>query len=760
MTLSLLHSRSALPLAALSLLLAPMAAQGPEAIAEPSDLRIPIHTAADDPVGGAYGIWAAGSDYKASFHAGATFVPYLGKDYPQNQPFHWRTTSVTVGGQSLLANHTPRLSYTDYRAEYDLGEVIEAYDVRSEGLEQTFVINRRPANTGPLVVRGVVTTDLTAAPAKAAHQALEFYDHDGRHILTYGAATAIDAAGRTQPMTTSFAEGQITLTLDAEWLAQAAFPLVVDPLVGAVGHTTGAAIGSLDLVTASRGVLRVWTAYDRWVSAVDADIFGHRTNADGSQRTPFFSDITASWSSEEPALAYNAAASRAIVALVRVFPAFERHAIRFHFHDDNDLNPGTSVIALSSSVTQHDWRVDVGGNHGQNSNVLVVFQRDEGNNQFANTNNSKVLGVFVDMSTNAIGSPFDVSNAPLLDSERPSVNQIATGSLTNYWAVAYQQTSIFALPTSLWDVRVRKVRGDGNVSDALAIDTEPGRHKLAPKIDGRDGIFTVVTTSSTSVEAPGKIDTDVGHQIRATRIYFPGPGLISDVPYGTKVVQSNNDARLRVGDLAYNLNTDSHWLLMFASTVTDNLYVRHIGYTGGTIESRTLASGVAGTTALGAVGFTATDGSYALAYGHGNSNLWNTNTFILPAVATPSLAGTGCSGAAISWSGPQIVGSEFCRVRVFGAPANALHFLLVGTGTTDQPLIGIPGISGGCWLLVPNTGPGHVGVLDFQIGADVEWSLSIPESLSSGDFYFQDFHSDSAFTELFSTQRLQVPIVR
>ena len=60
-------------------------------------LVTPIHTAADDPDGGAYGTWAAGQDYKVSFHGAPTFVPYLGADYPHNQPLTWHLESVTAG---------------------------------------------------------------------------------------------------------------------------------------------------------------------------------------------------------------------------------------------------------------------------------------------------------------------------------------------------------------------------------------------------------------------------------------------------------------------------------------------------------------------------------------------------------------------------------------------------------------------------------------------------------------------------------------
>ncbi|MCA8950103.1 MAG: hypothetical protein KDE27_11420, partial [Planctomycetes bacterium] len=61
---------------------------------------VPIHSAAPD-LGLEYGVWAAGDDYKVSFHGDMTFVPYLGAAYPHNQPWSWRTASVRCGEVEL-----------------------------------------------------------------------------------------------------------------------------------------------------------------------------------------------------------------------------------------------------------------------------------------------------------------------------------------------------------------------------------------------------------------------------------------------------------------------------------------------------------------------------------------------------------------------------------------------------------------------------------------------------------------------------------
>jgi len=739
--------------------------QGPSATRHSGSptARTAIHTAPTDPIGGSYGVWAAGDSYKVSFHDGATFVPYLGKDYPQTQSFHWRTTSARVGELSLVDGRAPKLRHTEFRAEYDLGGVVEAYDVLPHGLEQTFVVRQRPAASGPLVIEGVVTTGLGADAAPGGHGALTFRDEAGRAILTYGAATAIDAAGRTQPMTTRYADGVIALTLDAAWLESAAYPLVVDPLVGAVSQLGGAEIGSLDMVRASEGVLRIWTAYSRFASATDGDLYGHRIDPDGTNRTAFFTDLTTSWSAEDPSLAYNATSNKGVVAFTRVFPnSQDRHAVRVHAHDRNDLTVLTNVMFLAGAAGIHDWRPDVGGTFSgtAGNDVLVVFQRDEGPAQFANSNTSAVMGVFVETGAETIGVPFPILESNLVDAERPSVNQVSQGTATNYWAVAYQRFPTFSIGNDSWDVEARKIRDDGNVSAPLAVDAAANRHEFAPIIEGQSGDFMVVTASSTTAQVPGKPSTDVGHQIRATRLDFPTDGATGSVPYGTRAVQTNIDARLRVGGLAFNSDSDSHWLVLFASTVTDSLYLRHVGYAGDTIESATLFNGANGNSALGAVSFNSADDEYAVAFGSGGSNLWSVDRFTYAQAAAPTVSGIACSAASIYWTGLQLVGNDDCSVRVLNAPANAVHFLIMASAGANQPLNGIPGIHSGCWLLVPNTGPDHIGVLDFQIGANVSWDLTIPAGLAAGTFYFQDFHTDAGMTELFSTQRLTVPIAR
>ena len=162
------------------------------------DFRVPVHSAATD-LGAEYGTWAGGNDYKASFHDGMTFVPRLGRDHPHNLPVSWRTVSVRRGERELLeCGESPVPHGDDYRFEYRYAAFTEAYDVRTDGLEQTFVFTALPG-TGDLVVTGHIDTELTTPDVGPAHQALVFCDDAGNELVRYGKAFAYDARGETTP---------------------------------------------------------------------------------------------------------------------------------------------------------------------------------------------------------------------------------------------------------------------------------------------------------------------------------------------------------------------------------------------------------------------------------------------------------------------------------------------------------------------------------------------------------------------------------
>ncbi|HEX5051957.1 MAG TPA: hypothetical protein VFZ65_09310, partial [Planctomycetota bacterium] len=236
-------------------------------------IRTPIHSLPDDE-GVPYGIWAAGDAYKVAFDGGMRFVPYAGSDVQPAPTWSWRTVSARVGELELATAAAPRLTHGDWRAEYDLGGLIEAYDVRADGVEQTFVLRERPASGGDFVLRGAVTSSLQ--PLAGEGRNVSYVDAGGKARVCYGAATAVDAAGRRTTLGTTVVDGGLELRLDGGWLEGAVFPLVVDPLLTAVTVGSGAQVTEVAVEHDGSFVANVWYAEVR-VTGTDHDLRLFRT---------------------------------------------------------------------------------------------------------------------------------------------------------------------------------------------------------------------------------------------------------------------------------------------------------------------------------------------------------------------------------------------------------------------------------------------------------------------------------------------------
>jgi hypothetical protein len=709
--------------------------------------------------GSDYGIWAAGSHYKASFHDGATYVPLLGMDYPYNLPLRWQTQSVRVGAYELVTA-PGRLAYTDWRAEYDLGGVIEAYDVRVDGLEQTFVLGQRPSASGDLVVRGAIRTELQASAAGAAHQPIVFRDAAGRPIVTYGAATAVDAAGRTQAMTTSYENGEVVLRLAGEWLAGAEFPVVVDPLLGpatGAGGLTRTEVDSFadDQLTGDC----VWIAYCVAASASDSDLYVRRWSAAGALGSTPFLDLTSSWSTRGPACEYEEATADGIIAFDRTFASGSR-AVRCHVHSRDDATTGTTVIFIGAS--DNAWRADVGGvtRYVSTGQALLVWQQEpNGGGAFAETATSDIFGCYLDLYTGTAAAPFQIANLAFSDLERPRTNnRTDIGS----WKVVCQTYTTFG-SNNAWRVAVRDVNRSGVVSAPYYVDSGSPDHKLAPQIDGVDQELLVAFTTSTLAQQPGIPTGSNGHQIRTVRLSWIS-GVPSE-PHGTVVLQSNNDARLQLGGLAVE-GYSRMWGLLFRSTASEILYFRSVGYRGRQIQAETVFDPSGSDTAVAGGVSNMLDGRFTIAYaknGSAGSNYVTFDQFEFPAAAPVVSTGTGCGPAGIQWIGRQWIGGGGSYAVLTGLPPlPAYGFLVLGLAPTQFVFQGFSLVADGCSLLVPSAGADHIAIVDMGPYAFFPLTalIPLPENLSNFTLYCQGFHLDPSLGQLLSTQRLEVPLVR
>ena len=194
------------------------------------------------------GARAIGPDYSARFDGrGMEFLPALGKHAAALHPVRFTLDEVRRGSSPIFARGDAELPpiVRDTSVSYlHHANLTEVYDVRRDGIEQSFVFATRPAGHGDLVVRGLVTTDMTMVTSN--DDGIR-YDAEGIGGVTFGAVTGVDANGATARGSIRVSGDHVEWVLPAAFVDGAAYPMVLDPLVGTV--FTVSAVGGYDEVT-------------------------------------------------------------------------------------------------------------------------------------------------------------------------------------------------------------------------------------------------------------------------------------------------------------------------------------------------------------------------------------------------------------------------------------------------------------------------------------------------------------------------------
>lgn len=718
-------------------------------------LVTPVHSLAAE--GGiAYGTWAAGDDYKASFDGGMTFVPY-GPDGGMAAAVGWRTASVRVGELELV-HAAPRRSHTPQRVEFDLGGVVEAYDVRAEGLEQTFVLPARPAAAGDLVVRGAITSALLPVVAGAG---VAWCDARGIERVHYGAATAVDARGRRWPMTTTLVAPGLELRLAAAHVAAVEFPLVVDPLLAPVNVTTGNVIDTVAIHHNDLGTKGLWFAEARFAGN-DRDLRLYRSDNDGAAPVLVFSDITASWEAFEPDLGLHRIVGDTVVAYTRHIFASDTRRVRAHVHGQNDLAFDGSVVFPPAPGGRNQWRPAVGSERGALAafSLLVVYQVED-IGVFANVAASAIHSFDLDCTgTGAVSAQGIVAEDPNIDCERPAIAPSNSGA-NRVWSVAYQRMQNGLGAT--WDIALRRVDAALIAGAEQLVDNGfVGHHEMAPRLAGVNSRLMLFYTQSSIAESSPKPQAANGHRIRGTVLARSVSTWTQ--PHGSNLLQSNVDPRLELGGADYDTSTQCHWALSFRSNATEAIYVRTYGFQGQELTSNVVDSPSIGLgySVAGGVAWQADDHEFLVGYGMVEPGV---NSYVRLARKTwPSpgpvfTVGSGCATTQLGWSGVQLVGSELDALMFGNAPAGSITVAIVATQTASVQLFGVPPVVDGCWLLVPLSGPDHLGLLPPIASQNAGWLLPLPEGLASMTLFFQavTLEPNGSFR---TSSRLHVPIVK
>lgn len=657
---------------AFALLASPLlpAQQPAQQVADAAFTRpLPIHTQAADPIGGTYGYWTAGPAFKASFADGFTFYPWLPGAH-ETCGLQWRTVSVRLGVSELLpANGEPQVDA--YRYQLRRGPVTEIYDVRPEGIEQSFRLDARPVGAGPLVIEGEVTTPFTAAPVLARHGALTFHA-GGEPAMVYGAAMAFDSAGHRTTVATSWDGARIRLELDAAFVAAATFPLTVDPLSSAFAvRNSGQPITATSMVAASApGVTRVVLAVVREFSATDLDAYAF-LSADNPApgMLDVFSDVTTSWSTNSIDACEIAGAGRWALAFEREFPTTGVKAARAYVHDfaSSSLNTGTTLFAASNTTSPR-----IGGMLLTGTKALMVYGSGSDCVQQLVDGQNLTLGAVQTHQTNAT-----------------EWNIIKASSPAQRWCVA---TNAGLSPA----LRLRLVDENGVLEPSYAVpDTSNG---TGPELDGLGSRYLLTWSDQTT-------GTFAQKRVRARRFdFFP-----NQAPTFQPVRTLLNVSLLTgIGprDVAFDYTTHSHWAVGFHTRSPFGAFagtLLRLGYAGGVVETVSINTVQGGDTLLPCVahcGVQPTGSLMTAGYSAPGATLTALvhRRFEYSPQAGVVYYGTSCSTNVLGDGHPPYAGSETYRLNLNGVAPGTICLHVLGVAPANAPLDGLGMIA--CRLLV------------------------------------------------------------
>ncbi len=162
--------------------------------------------------------------------------------------------------------------------------LVEHFECGGQGVAVTWVLPRPLADQGPLVVEARLTGLAYAGQTPAGHH---FADRTGTARLRVGNVTVIDAAGATWQVGMQVRDDSLRITVPSVILAQASYPLAIDPLVAPeFGMDTpivvpAPAAQQNPAVAANAGNFFVAWEDQRSAGAAGAGIFGTRVTGTG-----------------------------------------------------------------------------------------------------------------------------------------------------------------------------------------------------------------------------------------------------------------------------------------------------------------------------------------------------------------------------------------------------------------------------------------------------------------------------------------------
>ncbi|MBK8979281.1 MAG: hypothetical protein IPM29_25570 [Planctomycetes bacterium] len=726
------------------------------------DLALPLHPE-EDPATGQVALWGLRQRYKLAVDDAAQLW-VARSDRSAADRFGWRTTSIRSGERELTVDTAAQPRITGpYRAELRRGGVTEIYELRDDGLEQSFLLTA-PTEMDVTII-GALDTDLVAHARPPEHAPVDFLDADGEVVIRYGAAVAIDSAQRRLPLRTSVAAGHLSIHVPGAWLRQAAWPVLVDPLIGTattialtMAPITKVAIERDDVSTSSN----VAVFFQAGFTAGDPDVFMALCDDDFRNAVIVFGSATAERQTS-PDIAFVAGAGRWVAVWEHSASTVTGESVRFHLHDRSHRYQTSNVTQLVAPSFARQRRPVVGGSRWSvtvDTDALIVCESEPAGTT-GNTSGTSVWATRIDATDGFQYAAVRLAGPGALlprDAEAPAVSKdrgIAS------WIVAWQQHDPTLSPR--WTVLAKRVAGDGTVgAGQLAVALPPGNeHLIAPRVDGRHARY-VITFGTAPYSAggtpPGGDECTAIHAQRFTwSDGASGPVIVTPARRLTHASQRV----LRQGALSHDTLGQDHWGLTWSTDLGALGGYLSFAVVGDDAEFRdqhllppsgAMSAGVTYDDDHDCFQIGYADPADSPARVHGLRWGW-------PTQAAPSPYGTGCSPAVISTTSSWRAGDRPANVLLTGAPAQVQALLLVSADDTLLPLD--PYGLTGCDLLVDLVPTAYLGsiatVTDSNGRAEV--MVPLPSRLPDFDAHLQFVHPTRSGSNAFAlTRGLLAPI--
>lgn len=724
----------------------------------PQDLlrhaRVPIQ-ANVDPDDRDHGLWTAGHEWRATLHDGLAFDARQ-PAHVGSVPWRWRTTGCSVGGTCLpLAEPQPHV-VGRHRCEYALGPVTEAYDVRTDGLEQTFVLRDRTDRD--VVLTGAVQTALLATPRGFVHGAVDFLPAGAGNGVRYGAAFAVDAAGDRLPLATAWDGEHLRIHVPGAWLAHAAWPVVVDPLLSTV-LLDASTVTTVRRVVVERdernAASELGVVLVREQPAGGYDLFFLLVDDDLQNPTVVYS--TSGITDPDPSLAFVHGPNRWLLGFTTWDYGIGGERAVLHVHTGGSAVPDNSIVWAPNVPGRRQRALRIGGNRSAGpSGASFMVWESESTTTSGNTGATRIYGCLYDAASGTAGTPVHLAGGNTSfpgDSEAPSVTRDrGLGS----WVVAWQHLG--GLPFR-WDVVAQRIGSNGVAAAGTFFTDRIGlEHQLAPVVDGQHGEYLVAFRSVPLGALTST--TQNGHVLRAQTFTW-GDGSIA--PAATRpsqiVLGSASYPAYRADAVAFDRTTGAHWAVSTSQVIftAPRTGLLVLGRDGKARENLQLVDNDSAGTG---VAFDDDAHQFVVGFGDTQNGFHRANLvrFAYPAQQPPTNYGSGCGAAQNLGIGSFLAGDPDNTLRLGGATAAAPAILAVGLAPANAPLPAP--LMPGCTLLVdlsPASAVATLATVTSLLGrADVP--LPLPSNLPDVDLHVQWVYLNALGTGFLATNGLRAQI--